>query len=77
MRQVLIGAQIAASCVLVIVSALLVRALDHAVTTNPGFEYLQVVSIDPGLAAHGYSASSARTYLNTLQSRLQESNLCP
>jgi predicted permease len=71
MRQVLIGAQIAASCVLVIVSALLVRALDHAVTTNPGFEYLQVVSIDPGLAAHGYSASSARTYLNTLQSRLR------
>jgi predicted permease len=71
MRQVLIGAQIAASCVLVIVSALLVRALEHAVTTNPGFEYQQVVSIDPGLAAHGYSASSARTYLNTLQSRLR------
>jgi predicted permease len=71
MRHVLIGAQIAASCVLVIVSALLVRALDHAVTTNPGFEYQQVVSIDPGLAGHGYSASGARTYLNTLQSRLR------
>jgi predicted permease len=71
MRQVLIGAQIAASCVLVIVSALLVRALDHAVTTNPGFEYQQVVSIDPGLAAHGYTASGARTYLNTLQARLR------
>ena len=71
MRQVLIGAQIAASCVLVIVAALLVRALDHAVTTNPGFEYQQVVSIDPGLAAHGYSAAGARTYLNTLQARLR------
>jgi predicted permease len=71
MRQVLIGAQIAASCVLVIVSALLVRALDHAVTTNPGFEYQQVVSIDPGLAAHGYTETGARTYLNTLQSRLR------
>ncbi len=72
MRQVLIGAQIAASSILVIVAALLVRALDHAVTTNPGFEYEQVVSIDPGLASHGYSASSARTYLNTLQSRLRD-----
>jgi predicted permease len=71
MRHVLIGAQIAASSILVIVAALLVRALDHAVSTNPGFEYQQVVSIDPGLAAHGYSASSARTYLNTLQSRLR------
>ena len=70
-KHVLIGAQIAASFILVIVSALLVRALDHAVSTSPGFEYQQVVSIAPGLAAHGYSASSARTYLNTLQSRLR------
>ncbi|HTF71739.1 MAG TPA: ABC transporter permease, partial [Edaphobacter sp.] len=71
MRQVLIGAQIAASSILVIVAALLVRALHHAVSAHPGFEYQQVVSIDPGLAAHGYSASSARIYLNTLQNRLR------
>jgi predicted permease len=71
MRHVLIGAQIAASFALVIVSALLVRALGHAVSTNPGFEYRQVVSIDPGLAAHGYTAAGARSYLNTLQTRLR------
>jgi predicted permease len=71
MRHMLIGAQIAASSILVIVSALLVRALDHAVSAHPGFEYQQVVSIDPGLAAHGYSASSARTYLISLQSHLR------
>ena len=71
MRQVLIGAQIAASSILVILAALLVRALDHAVSVHPGFEYRQVVSIDPGLAAHGYSSSGARVYLNTLQSRLR------
>ncbi len=71
MRQVLIGAQIAASSILVIVAALLMRALDHAVSAHPGFEYQQVVSIDPGLASHGYSPTSARTYLNTLQSRLR------
>jgi predicted permease len=71
LRHVLIGAQIAASFVLVIVSALLVRALGHAVSTNPGFEYQQVISIDPGLAAHGYTAAGARSYLNTLQTRLR------
>ncbi len=48
-RQVLIGAQVAASCVLMIVAGLLGRALDHAASTDPGFEYRQVVSIDPGL----------------------------
>ncbi len=69
-RQVLIGAQIAASFILVILAALLMRALNHAVSAHPGFEYRQVVSIDPGLAAHGYSASRSRTYLNTLRGRL-------
>ena len=71
MRHALVSAQIAASCILVIVSALLVRALGHAVSADPGFEYQQVVSIDPGLAAHGYSAAQARTYLNALQNRLR------
>lgn len=70
-KQILIGAQVAASFVLVIVSALLVRALNHAVSTNPGFEYEQVVSINPGLAAHGYSPAAARAYLNTLETRLR------
>jgi predicted permease len=70
MRQILIGAQVAASCVLVIVAALLVRALEHATSANPGFAYQQIVSIDPGLAVHGYSASSARDYLDKLRSRL-------
>lgn len=70
-RQVLVGAQVAASCVLLIVAGLLVRALNHAVSSNPGFEYQQVISIDPGLSTHGYSQEKARAYLDTLQSRLR------
>jgi predicted permease len=70
-RQFLIGAQVAASCVLLIVAGLLVRALDHAASTHPGFEYRQVISIDPGLSTHGYSPAKARAYLDTLQSRLR------
>ncbi len=71
MRQVLIGVQIAASAVLVIVAGLLIRALDHALTAQPGFEFRQVVSIDPGLGAHGYTAAGARAYLDTLERRLR------
>ena len=71
MRQILVGAQIASSCVLLIVAGLLVRALTHAVSTPPGFEYRQVVSIDPGLSAHGYSPAKAEAYLDTLQGRLR------
>ena len=62
-RQILVGAQVAASCVLLIVAGLLGRALDHVTTTHPGFEYRQVISIDPGLARHGYSPARAQAYL--------------
>lgn len=70
-RQVLAGAQIAASCVLLIVASLLVRAAHHALYSNPGFGYERVMSIDPGLGRHGYSAAAAQRYLDQLHSRLQ------
>ncbi len=68
-RQLLIGAQVAASCVLLIVAGLLVRALNHAVSMHPGFEYERVVSIAPDLASHGYTSAKARTYLETVLSQ--------
>lgn len=71
-RQALIGAQVMASCVLVVVSALLVRALNHALTARPGFEFKQIVSIDPALAAHGFTAAQARSYLDVLKTRLAQ-----
>ena len=69
-RQFLVGAQVAASCVLLIVAGLLGRALDHAMYADPGFEYQHVISINPGLAGHGYSPVKARTYLDAMVGRL-------
>jgi predicted permease len=66
-RQILIGAQVATSCVLLIVSALLIRALNHAMSTSPGFEYERVIALDPGGSA---SPKDARAYLDTLHTRL-------
>ncbi len=70
-RQVLIGAQVAASCVLLIVAGLLARALDHATSSPPGFEYKQVVAIAPELSRNGYPAARSQTYLGALQDRLR------
>jgi len=70
-RQLLIGAQVAASCVLLIVAGLLARALDHATSAHLGFEYQQVVSIAPALGRYGYSPAKAQAYLDTLQDRLR------
>ena len=38
-RQMLVAAQVAASCILLIVAALLVRATQHVMYTDPGFGY--------------------------------------
>jgi predicted permease len=69
-RQILIGAQLAASSVLLIVAALLVRAAHHVLYTDPGFGYEQVFGIAPGLDSHGYTPAAARVYLDELKSRL-------
>lgn len=70
-RQVLVGAQIAASTVLLILAALLLRATQHVLYTDPGFGYEQMVSIDPQLSHHGYTAAAARTYLDAMEARLR------
>jgi predicted permease len=69
-RQILIGAQVAASCVLLIVAGLLVQTLKHA-SGDPGFAYRQVVSIDPSLGNNRYSPAKARAYIDTVESRLR------
>jgi predicted permease len=71
LRQSLIGAQVAASCVLLVVAALLVRALDRVTSASPGFEYERVVSVDFGLASHGYPAGRAAAHLDTVRNRLR------
>ncbi len=70
-RQVLVAAQVAASCTLLIVSALLLRAAQHALYTDPGFGYQQLISVDAQLSKHGYSPEAARSYLDQLQHRLR------
>jgi predicted permease len=68
-RQFLIGAQVAASCVLLIVAGLLVRALDRALHANPGFDYAHVISIDARL--EGYSPAGAQAYFDALEARVR------
>ena len=55
-RQMLVAAQVAASCVLLIVAGLLVRATHaRALYSDPGFGYQQLLSMDPQLGQHSYS----------------------
>jgi len=70
-RQMLIAAQVAASCVLLIVAGLLVRATLHVLYTDPGFAYEHLVSVDAQLAQHNYSPAAAKAYLDAIQERIR------
>ncbi|MEO8726061.1 MAG: ABC transporter permease [Acidobacteriaceae bacterium] len=70
-QQVVVCAQVGASCVLLILAGLLVRATLHTLYADPGFGYEQVLSIDPGLHDHGFTSSSARSYLDQFEDRLR------
>jgi predicted permease len=69
-RQILVGAQVAASCILLIVAGLLVRATQHALYSDPGFGYERLLCIDPHLGEHGYAPAASREYLDQLRTRL-------
>jgi predicted permease len=71
-RQTLVAAQVAASCILLIVAGLLVRATQHALYTDPGFGYQQILSVDPQLGEHGYTPAAASAFLGQMQSRLRD-----
>ena len=70
-RTLLIGVQVASSCVLLIVAGLLTRAGERAASTDPGFEYEHVIVVELSLAEHGYTAARARSYIQDLSVRLR------
>jgi predicted permease len=69
-RGILVGAQVAAGCTLLIVASLLVRALDRVAHTPLGFDYEQQVVLDPDLNAHGFKGAAVQAYWSGLRDRL-------
>ena len=70
-HQLVVCAQVGASCVLLILAGLLVRATLHTLYSDPGFGYERVLSIDPGMKEHGFASAQAQAYLDQLQNRLR------
>lgn len=68
-RSLFLGAQVAASCLLLVVASLLVSSMYRVRKTDVGFDYAHLVWIDPGLKAHGYQGAAAQFYLEELRLR--------
>jgi predicted permease len=71
-RTIFMTSQFAASCVLLILSGLLLRALHRAFTFDPGFDYVHTLTINPHLDAHAYTPEKAGAYLNEIRTRLSQ-----
>lgn len=72
LRLVLVGLQAAACCVLLILSGLLGRGLQKAVSISPGFSFEASAVIDPNLAGMGLKDQSARIYFDQLKTRISQ-----
>jgi predicted permease len=68
-RPIFLGVQVAVSCLLLVVSSLLVNSGQRLRATDPGFDFRHLVWISPGLKAHGYGDPAAQAYLDLLRAR--------
>ncbi|HKY32497.1 MAG TPA: ABC transporter permease [Candidatus Polarisedimenticolia bacterium] len=68
-RTIFLGAQVAVSCLLLVVSSLLVNSRQRLRAAEPGFDHRHLLSISPGLKAHGYGEAAAQAYLDLLRAR--------
>lgn len=71
-RTIFLTAQVAASCLLLVVSSLLVSGRRQLAANEPGFDHRHLLWVSPGLNSHGYSAAAAGAYLDQLRARAAE-----
>ncbi|MFZ0594573.1 MAG: ABC transporter permease [Bryobacteraceae bacterium] len=69
LRNVLVGAQIAFSMVLLLAAGLLLRGLYHAQTVDPGFDTKNVAAIFLNLREQGYDVNRATAFMRRLRER--------
>jgi macrolide transport system ATP-binding/permease protein len=70
LRHALIGGQIAVCMVLLLAAGLLLRALYHAQTVDPGFEMKNVASVVFNLTRQGYDNNAAVVFMQSTRERI-------
>jgi predicted permease len=68
----LVAAQVATGCTLLVVGGLLARGLQHVVSTPLGFEYAEHIIISPGLHSNGFKPAAAQDYWAALRANVEQ-----
>ena len=62
LRYLLVAAQVAASCLLLVVTAQLARSLQRVLSPDLGFDYSRVVVVVPSLFSYGLNGAAVQSY---------------
>jgi predicted permease len=71
LRRVLMSAQVAGSCLLLIVAGMMVRSVQRVVAGNPGFDYERAAVLSAPLARYGLAEGAAHAYWSAVKDRLR------
>jgi len=69
-RRVLVGAQVAGSCLLLVVASMMTRSLQRVLKTDLGFDYERAAVLSMPLARHGMTPDEARAYWYAVKDRV-------
>ena len=62
MRRVMVAAQVAGSCLLLVVAGMMVRSVQRAMQSSLGFDYQHAAVLSMPLDRHGITVDAARSY---------------
>lgn len=69
-RRSMLAAQVAGSCLILVLAGMAARRVQHALSSDLGFEFARVLVMDAKLGNHGVSGSAARAYWNAVKERV-------
>ena len=72
LRRWLMGAQVLGSCLILALSAMMVRTLQRLVVDDLGFEYEHAATLQPSLGRYGFKGPDAIAYWRAVQERVEQ-----
>ena len=71
MRRVMVAAQVAGSCLLLVVAGMMVRSVQRAMQSSLGFDYQRAAVLSMPLDRHGLTVDAARSYWYAVKERVR------
>src|SRR5688572_19256643 len=71
-RRFMMAAQVAGSCLILVLAAMMTRTLQRVLSDDLGFKYEQAAVLEAGLGRYGFDNAGAIAYWNTVKARVEQ-----